>query len=106
MRLLHLSHRIAVPNHILRRPFAKPVDLHRLPRRSSHPSAILARQRRSIRHPEIARSSLHNLELDRLRPPLLLALHVREDAAVASLALAASVRSLAPLELRAQVEVL
>src|SRR5207248_5079505 len=87
-------------------PFAKAINLHRLPRRSGHPSAILARQRRSIRHPEIARPALQNLELDRLRPNLLLPLHVIENAAVPSLPLAASIRSLSPLELPAQVKIL
>src|SRR5258708_6976694 len=106
MRLLHLSHRIAIPAHVLRSPFAKATVLHRIPRRSSDSRAILAGQGRSVCHPEIAGAPLHNLKLDRLWPDLLLALHVVEDAAIASLALAASIGSLSPLELRAQVKVL
>ena len=68
--------------------------------------AVAPREGGAVGHPEVAGAAFVDLELDGAGPNLLFTLHIEEDAAVASLALALEEGAFAPLEISAEVEVL
>src|SRR5271166_1592291 len=106
VRLFDFTIWIAIPRHVLPRPFANPYNSGRRVRRARHALPIRARQRRTVRHIEIAGLSLTNLVFDRGRPNLLRALNVIQNSAVPGHSLTWRMSRLAPLELSPQIVIL
>ena len=79
-------------------------DIERRAWRSRNPLSIGSCHGSSVCHPEVARLTLFNLELDRPRPHLVLTLNAVQDATVAGLPGALSKGALAPLELGPQIK--
>src|ERR1019366_2704912 len=106
VQLLHFVGRVAIAGNVLPLSLVEAVDLLGLALRACNAHAIVAGQRCSICHPEVARAALVDLKLHRPRPDLVRSLNVVENAAVASLAGARRKRAFSPLELGPQVVVL
>src|SRR6267142_539727 len=105
MRFLELANGIAVSGHVIPRAFADAVDFESATRRAGHAHAVQPGQCAAIRHPKVPGAAFDDLKLDGGWPNFLRALHVVQDSAVARVARAWGVRTLAPLELRPQIVV-
>src|ERR1700730_10642838 len=106
MGFFHLAHGVAITCHVVPRTLADAIDFLRATCRTRHAHAVRSIQRSPVGHPEISRSTLKYLELDRSRPNFLCPTYVVENPAVARLPRPRGIGPLAPLEFRPQIVIL
>ena len=99
MRLLDFVLRIAVSGDVFPRALAEAVEAALVLGLALHCEPRVANQ------DDVAGAALDHLKFDGVRPDLVLAIHVKQHAAVACLVLARLVRLLSPLEHHVQVVV-